>query len=63
VALDPWTLLELALKSLPAVATSVQEALNEGKYDEATAKRVKKILPTTGESEKAVNTLKARKKG
>ena len=53
-----WDMLALALTALPAVAESLREALEEGKYDEATAARVRKILPVTSETKKALNKIR-----
>lgn len=49
--MDAWAMLELALRALPQVAASVQDALDAGRYDDATEARVRKILSTTSSSE------------
>lgn len=61
--MDSWAIIEMLVRGFPVVASAIEEALNEGKYDEATAKRVRKILPTTSESAKAASKLRARKRG
>lgn len=59
MSVDPWKLLELAVASIPAIASQLRTDLANGEFDEDTADKVRQILPAKSESGELADRLRA----